>query len=147
MSGFFIRKATPNDVLQIENIEKSSFSMPWSQKVLLDEINKPDDLFWVIEDEKNVLGYAVIGVLGSEAEIYNIAVDSSHRGKGLGDMLVKHLVSQCAENGTEALFLEVRESNAPAKSLYEKYGFKAVGIRKNYYRKTTEDAILMMLSL
>ena len=147
MSELFIREATPNDVSQIEEIEKSSFSTPWSEKWLIEEINKPDDLFWVIEDEKNVLGYAVVGKLGTEAELYNIAVDNAHRGKGIGNALMENLKKELSESGTEAVFLEVRETNSNAISLYEKHGFKSVGRRKNYYREPTEDAILMMLSL
>lgn len=147
MSELFIRKATPSDVSQIEKIEKSSFSTPWSGKWLLDEINKPDDLFLTVTDGEGILGYAVVGMLGEEAELYNIAVDNAHRGKGLGDMLMKHMTRKALENGAKNLFLEVRESNVPAISLYEKHGFKSVGRRKNYYKEPTEDAILMMLSM
>ena len=147
MSELFIRKATPSDVSQIEKIEKSSFSTPWSKKWLLDEINKPDDLFLTVTDGEAILGYAVVGMLGEEAELYNIAVDSAHRGKGLGDMLMKHMTRKALENGAKNLFLEVRESNVPAILLYEKHGFKSVGRRKNYYKEPTEDAILMMLSM
>jgi ribosomal-protein-alanine N-acetyltransferase len=147
MSELFIRKATPSDVSQIEKIEKSSFSTPWSEKWLLDEINKQDDLFLTVTDGEGILGYAVVGMLGEEAELYNIAVDNAHRGKGLGDMLMKHLTRKALENGAKNLFLEVRESNVPAILLYEKHGFKSVGRRKNYYKEPTEDAILMMLSM
>lgn len=147
MSELFIRRAALSDVSQIDRIEKSSFSTPWSEKWLIEEINKPDDLFWVIEDEKNVLGYAVVGKLGTEAELYNIAVDNAHRGKGIGNALMENLKKELSESGTEAVFLEVRETNSNAISLYEKHGFKSVGRRKNYYREPTEDAILMMLSL
>lgn len=147
MSELFIRNATPNDVSQIEEIEKSSFSTPWSEKWLLDEINNSEDFFWVATDENDILGYAVVGKLGTEAELYNIAVDNAHRGKGIGNALMEHLTREVSECGIEAVFLEVRETNAAAISLYEKHGFKAVGRRKNYYREPTEDAILMTLSL
>lgn len=147
MSELFIRDAIQNDVSQIEKIEKSSFSTPWSEKWLIDEINKPDDFFWVVTDGEDILGYAVVGKLGTEAELYNIAVDNAHRGKGIGNLLMEHLKKAVSDDGAEAVFLEVRETNVAAISLYEKHGFKSVGRRKNYYREPTEDAILMMLSL
>ena len=147
MSELFIREATPNDISQIEEIEKSSFSKPWSEKWLTDEINKPDDFFWVATDGDNILGYAVVGKLGAEAELYNIAVDNAHRGRGIGNALMEHLKKEVSKGGVEKVFLEVRERNAAAISLYEKHGFKSVGRRRNYYREPTEDAVLMMLSL
>lgn len=147
MSELFIREATPNDVSQIEEIEKSSFSTPWSEKWLTDEINKPDDFFLVASDGDNILGYAVVGKLGAEAELYNIAVDNAHRCRGIGNALMERLKKEVSKGGVEKVFLEVRETNVAAISLYEKHGFKSVGRRRNYYREPTEDAVIMMLSL
>ncbi len=147
MNELFIRDAVPSDVSEIEKIEKASFSTPWSEKWLTDEINNTEDFFWVATDGKDIFGYAVVGNVGTEAELYNIAVSPEHRGKGIGDMLMRYMTDKTVDKGTDSLFLEVRESNSAAIRLYEKHGFKAVGRRRGYYREPTEDAILMMRTL
>ncbi len=147
MNGkLFIRNAEIGDIQRISDIETASFSDPWSKERLISEMDKPGDLFFVVTDGSGIFGYAIVGmgIGGDEAELYDIAVDSQMRGNGVGDMLMRHIVESAAKVGTERIYLEVRESNSVAVSLYEKHGFKANGRRRGYYRFPTEDAILMM---
>lgn len=76
------------------------------------------------------------------ADITNIAVDEEYRRQGIGDRLIELISLKAADKGAESLFLEVRESNEPAK-VFMKNGFAKVGMRRNFYRKPDENAILM----
>lgn len=145
MSELFIREARGEDIARITEIESASFSDPWSEARLLSETDKKDDRFFVVTDGKEIFGYAIVcmGIGGNEAELYDIAVDTSARGRGIGDMLMDFMTDEAKKSGTERIYLEVRETNAAALALYEKHGFTAFGRRRGYYRKPTEDAILM----
>lgn len=89
-----------------------------------------------------LLAFLVAHYLGPEWELENIVVASSVRRKGLGARLVDELLARARKAGSEAVFLEVRESNQAARMLYEKLGFEAAGRRKRYYVNPQEDAIL-----
>ena len=82
-----------------------------------------------------------------EGYISNVAVDPEHRRQGIGGALIAELVRRAQERSLVFLTLEARESNAPARALYAQHGFSDVGVRKNYYEKPREDAILMTLFL
>ena len=82
-----------------------------------------------------------------EISICNVAVSESHRGKGVGSALVGYLLDFARKNQVKSLFLEVRESNINAISLYKKFGFEKTGLSKNHYSSPTENAILMGLEL
>ena len=145
MSCFFVREVSEADIPKIVEIEKSSFSDPWSEGFLFSQASS-DNYFVVACDDNEVVGYAILGISLCEAELYNIAVSPEHRGKGLGDMLIENLCSFAGRNGLRQIFLEVRESNLPAISLYKKHGYVLNGRRRNYYRNPSEDAVLMVLS-
>lgn len=95
-----------------------------------------------VQDEE-VVGFAGLQQVLDEGYITNIAVAESCRRQGLGRAMLSALVDHCRENGAAFLTLEVRQSNAAAISLYESMGFLPEGLRKNFYRQPTEDAILM----
>ncbi len=94
-----------------------------------------------------LIGYAGVFVLFGEAELTNIAVLPSERRRGAARSMLTALISLSRTLGAELLHLEVRESNAPAISLYEAFGFQIDGRRKNYYSSPREDALLMTLTL
>ena len=107
----------------------------------------PQRLMLIAEDENTVLGFLVARPIESEWELENIAVMTQRRRCGLGSALVGEL-SKCARlGGATSLILEVRESNAAARALYEKSGFLQEGRRKDYYRSPAEDAVLYRLPL
>ena len=91
-----------------------------------------------------VCGYAIIRQVGDDGELLKIAVDKTARGNGIGDLLMEAVLDHTEENGFKAVFLEVRVGNITATRLYEKHGFKSVRIRKDYYDKPFEDAIVMV---
>ena len=90
-----------------------------------------------------VIGYIGMSAVIDEGYLFNVAVDRQYRKKGVGSALVRELVTFCQKRNYAFLTLEVRESNAPAISLYSRFGFVRVGERKNYYSKPVENALLM----
>ena len=90
-----------------------------------------------------VAGYVSVWYQGEDAHITEIAVRENHRGRGIGELLLIGALRAAVEYGSKAMTLEVRVSNLIAQRLYEKYGFKSVGIRKAYYSDNREDAVVM----
>ncbi len=95
---------------------------------------------------EDIAGYVGIWFQGNEAHITEIAVREKLRGNGIGELLLIGSVRVALENGSTVLTLEARVSNFVAQRLYEKYGFKQVGIRKGYYSDNREDAVIMTTS-
>jgi ribosomal-protein-alanine N-acetyltransferase len=93
-----------------------------------------------------ILGYAGMWLMVDEAHITTIAMRSSWRGRGLGELLLATLVDQAFDLGAHRVTLEVRVSNEPAQSLYRKYGFRQEGVRPRYYSDNNEDAYIMSTS-
>ena len=89
------------------------------------------------------MGYALLMTLFEEGEVLNVALHPDYRGRGLSKHLMQALLLAAKEKGAQILYLEVRASNAPARSLYEQFGFSVVGVRKDYYSLPREDALLM----
>ena len=102
-----------------------------------------DALFLVAETGEGLAGYVVAIDAADEGEILNLAVAPGGRRHGLGRALVREVLAALAERGAEHVYLEVRESNAPARALYAAHGFKEAGRRKAYYRRPVEDAIVL----
>lgn len=141
-----VRVGTKSDVRRILEIENEAFTDPWTEEMLNSCFEPYTDL-WVLENSAcEVCGFAVLDrTLVKEAELHNIAIAKELRGKGLSALLMDKLIERAKERGVHRIMLEVRVSNAPAIALYQKYGFEKVGLRPAYYRKPTENALLMDL--
>lgn len=141
---FEIADVRIEDIEQIEQLEKQCFSVPWSRQALISQL--PDDMHIFIaafDDGGNVLGYVGMMYVLDEGYISNVAVSPEFRRNGIADKLIESLVLRANEKNLSFVTLEVRQSNTPAIDLYKKNSFLNVGLRKNYYNKPTEDAILM----
>lgn len=125
-------------------IEQSVFADPWSTQDFRDCVSS-DALFRVAEtaDGGGVAGYLVALDAADEGEILNLAVAPAGRRHGLGHALVQDILDVLAGRGVRHVYLEVRESNAPARALYAAHGFQEAGRRKQYYRRPVEDAIVL----
>jgi len=135
---------TPQDVDDIVEIEKLSFSTPWSRSALLGELRYPRQAVYLVARVKGrIVGYVGMWTVGDEGHITNIAVHPDFRGKGIGTLLLSFLIAVAYSRGIGALTLEVRVSNVRARKLYERMGFVAAGIRPGYYSDNNEDAIVM----
>lgn len=138
-----LEKMTAAHVSQVAELEKICFSDPWSEKSVATELTNPLSLWVVALDEEQVAGYVGSQSVEGEADMMNVAVHPNYRRRGIAGELVTHLIAQLAENNVHSLALEVRASNLPAISLYEKLGFTQVGRRPNYYRNPKEDALIL----
>lgn len=119
------------------------FADPWSTQDFRDCVSFA--LFLVAEAGDKILGYAVALEAADEGEILNLAVAEDGRRRGMGRALVEAIVGALTERGVRQVYLEVRESNAPARALYSRFGFREVGRRKAYYRRPVEDAMVLRL--
>lgn len=130
-----------NDVSEIENI---CFTEPWSKKALEDLLTCNYAVYFAAIDDisKKAVGYCGMYVSFEIGAINNIGVLPQYRNCGIASKLLYSLYDYSLMNGIDILTLEVRKSNVPAIKLYEKFGFKKVGERKNYYKKPTEDGII-----
>lgn len=131
------------DLTTVALLEQDSFHDAWNVKMLQDELSNPLTTYLVMEKENEIIGYAGFWLVAGEAQITRVAVFKSHRGLGLGNYLTKQLLEKAWDLGAEAVTLEVREHNLVAQKAYLKNGFKAEGIRPNYYEDTHEGAVIM----
>lgn len=143
-----IRTATPDDLQTIVRLENEIFPAdPWSQQNYEYEMNEnPYACIYVYEKDGNIIGYLDLWITFEQAQIANIGVLGSYRKQGIATQLMDYAVDVCESQECENMSLEVRKSNEPAISLYEKYGFIKAGTRRNYY-EDGEDAYLMIRPL
>ena len=130
-------------VAAVAEIEKLCFADPWSINSITSELNNPLSLWLVALDGERVVGYVGSQTVLDGADMMNLAVLPQYRKQGVGQALVNELVDRLKQKGVICLALEVRQSNLPAISLYEKLGFVQVGLRPNYYRNPRENALIL----
>jgi ribosomal-protein-alanine acetyltransferase len=146
-----IRTATPDDIPFLLQLERESTTAAhWTLEQytnLLRDGAGSHRLVLLAEREDVLLGSLVAQHIASDWELENIMVSSGERRKGIGGRLLRALMDAACQSASESIFLEVRESNHPARRLYEKTGFQQAGVRKGYYRDPPEDAILYRLDV
>lgn len=131
------------DLEQVAAIERDSFSMPWSLRSFEEALDNPNAFYVVAEENGQVAGYCGAYLILDEADVNQVAVLSSCRNRGIGKKIMKALLLRLEGAGAVAVTLEVRQSNKAAVALYESLGFVTEGIRKNFYEKPVEDALIM----
>ncbi len=125
-------------------IERQVYPRPWSPNLFLAEMNEQRDrLYLVAKQDRDVIGYGGVMVNGDEAHVTTIAVDPEHHRRKVGTRLLYELIHGAVRMGAAAVSLEVRVTNWGAQRMYGRFGFRPVGIRKNYYQETNEDALIM----
>ena len=139
-----IRRATADDVSAIAEAEELIFSDPWGRKDILAAVCQSGAMCYVAVSDGALAAYVIGRVIAPEGEIYRIATLPEKRGRGIGYRILDFAVKTERGRGLESLFLEVRSQNLPALALYRSYGFKKIGVRKNYYKNPTDDAIVMV---
>jgi len=143
MCEYRIRPYVPEMLGDVTRIERESFSCPWSSESFEQADAMENSIFLTVCAGETPVGFGCILLVAGEGELVDIAVSSAHRQKGLGQLLMTALLAEARKQETEILYLEVRQSNTAARSLYEKNGFEAMGVRKKYYKNPVEDAVLM----
>ena len=142
-----IRQMQLKDVPAIAELEKICFSDPWSENSIASELDNRLSYWLVAEDNGKIAGYVGSQSVLDAADMMNLAVSPNYRQQGVGQALVNGLVQHLQQNNVIALLLEVRVSNIPAISLYEKLGFVQVGRRPKYYHNPREDALILRKEL
>ncbi len=138
-----VRNAKPDDLDDIERIERSSFKTPWSRNIIAEELFFPLGFNMVLVVDGNVEGFILSWLIQPEVHILNIAISPQYRKKGLGKMLMQAFIDEAKKNGATKFTLEVRAKNEDALRFYRLFNFSIKGIRKGYYQDTGEDAIIM----
>ena len=142
-----IRLAASGDLSRVVEIERASFSDPWSFTAFRSALDEERINFHVATRGDGVVGYAVSWCVVDEAELANLAVVPEMRGQGVGASLLDRAIADARDAGCVVMHLEVREANVAARALYESRGFTMVGRRKRYYREPVEDALILRAQL
>ena len=143
-----IRKMVSEDLELVKTIDKLAFPNPWPENAYNYEFDQnPNARLWVVEVqqglEKAVIGFTVVWVVIDEAHIGTIAIHPDFQNRGIGKKFLLFIFQELVDENICKIFLEVRQSNRSAISLYKKFGFVIDGERKHYYRDNGEPALLM----
>lgn len=141
-----LRPAEEADLDAVADLERRSFSHPWSRDAFVAELRNVRSSLWVAEHRRPagpaLVGYLCRWIVEDEAQVLNVTIHPSWRRRGLGRWMLERALLDAVGRGARRATLEVRRHNAPAIALYERMGFRRVGERKNYYGPG-EDALLM----
>jgi ribosomal-protein-alanine N-acetyltransferase len=136
------------DIPQVMEIERLSFALPWSENSFREELSDNDKAhFFVATSAERVVGAAGYWQIEDECHISTVATHPDWRRRGIGELLLKTMLSEARTWGAALAVLEVRVSNEAAIQLYKKYRFEISRVRRNYYRDNDEDALEMLAQL
>ena len=135
------------DLDAIMEIEDCSFTAPWSRKSYEGLWSDESIDFWVAWQGEGLVGYYLVQTAKYEQELHTFAVKPEFRGRGIGRMMMDHMLEKARGRGVEFIYLQVRPSNKEAKELYKSLGFVGIGMRRHYYHDNSENALVMGLRL
>jgi ribosomal-protein-alanine N-acetyltransferase len=142
MNDLEIRRLTYADLPNVIAIERRAFPTPWSLAMFVLELSKPSGICLAAAVENELVGYIVCSRYDTVWHVMNVAVDPDVRRSGVATTLLLELLERVDDD--DARFtLEVRTSNVAAIALYERFGFRAAGMRRRYYQDNGEDALIM----
>ncbi len=142
-----IRIAKPGDVPGMLEVERACFGDPWSARAIREAMQSETAQAYVAESKARLLGFVLARTSGPEAEILDLAVLPDMRRRGIARELLRAVRDAVQRIGVEEIYLEVRESNRAAISLYEGEGYRPVGMRHRYYRNPLENALVLRVAL
>lgn len=148
MTALQVRAMKADDLNDVMEVEEKSFASPWSKATFEAEITNNDlASYLVVEESGRVVGYGGMWIIVDEAHVTNIAIHPDYRGRGWSNLLLNRMITTAKKLGAVKMTLEVRVNNHIAQKLYNKFGFKASGLRPKYYTDNDEDAVIMWLEL
>ena len=146
---YHIREMQQSDLEEVTALEASCFSMPWKYRDFEETLTNPNRVYLVAETDaadikERILGGCMLTNIAGEGDITNVAVREAYRGKKIAAALMEALLKFGRERyGITAFTLEVRSQNTPARKLYEKLGFVSKGVRRGFYDKPKDDAVIL----
>jgi len=137
--------ASPQQIDEVLSIEQASFTNPWTREMYLADLENEDVSYCYLarDEDGHVVGFCSVWRVAEELHINNLAVKPEFRRRGAATALLKHALGEGARFGARRATLEVRRSNDAARLLYERFGFTVGGIRRGYYSKPIEDALVL----
>lgn len=163
--SILIKEAEESQLLDIVALEEKIFPSAWNEQMIATSMYGTNDTVLVAAEQltvesgqpaveteqlsaepEKVVGYCIFTTPNEDCELFRIAVSPEYRNRGIAKKLMKRMIESCGQENGENIFLEVRESNQAAVSLYESFGFEEISKRKGYYREPEEDALIMKLA-
>ncbi len=142
-----IEPMRPEDLDEVDAIERHSFKTPWPAQVFLDELAREWARVDIAREDRAIVGFCNYWLVKDEVHLLAVATHPDRRRAGIGRRLMDHLLALARARASTLVTLEVRRTNRPAISLYEQLGFAPVGVRRAYYAEDAEDALVMTLEL
>ena len=137
--------AGDRDLSGVLEVDEASFTRPWTRAMYTSEFLSRDTsrLYVLRSPEFHVAGYCAAWFIVDEVHINNLAVRPQCRCRGYGGALLQYVLAEASQAGLRRATLEVRRSNEAARRLYERFGFRIAGVRRDYYSHPTEDALIL----
>ncbi len=145
--AYSLRILDPSLLDRVAELERRNFPNPWSRSLLEAEFGKTISRIFGLFTSGKLIGYLFSQLIVDEFHILSICVDHPHRKQGLGSLLLQHSLNEAERYDATRVWLEVREGNAAARALYEKFGFSEHSVRRAYYSDNGEDAVVLELAL
>ncbi|MDD6389841.1 MAG: ribosomal protein S18-alanine N-acetyltransferase [Firmicutes bacterium] len=144
MSQLIIRQAEASDCRELAELDRVCFNVPWSLAAFEAEFKYENEAFYVAAQiDGQLVGYMGMRMIFDEGHITNVAVHPGFRRRHIAKAMMSVFIAEGNARGITSFTLEVRESNEPAIRLYESFGFRSAGLRRNYYPDNHEDAVIM----
>ena len=141
-----IRRTLPEDARAIAAAEAEIFSNPYGEDFIISLLSTEGAMCYTALSDGKICAYILGRLIAPEGEIYRVGTLPEYRRHGIATRMLTYAIKTEKGRGLESLFLEVRTKNEPARTLYKSLGFTEIGIRKNYYKNPTDDAIVMHLA-
>jgi [ribosomal protein S18]-alanine N-acetyltransferase len=143
-----LRAMTLDDLPEVMELEQLLFPEDaWSEGTYREELTSGNRHYVVAEDAGRIAGWAGLAAAGGQSDVLTIGVRPELQGRGIGARLLRALLEEAVARGCVEVFLDVRADNERAHSLYERFGFAQVGVRRRYYQPSGVDAIVMARKL
>lgn len=141
-------RMNPADLDSVLEIEKNSFTQPWTRQMFENEMRgNPFSEPVVLRAGGKIAGYCCLWFMFEECHVLDFAVSPSRRREGWGEKMLDWIIQKSRDKGARKILLEVREGNQPARTLYQHAGFEEIAVRKDYYSEPRENALILQRAL
>lgn len=145
MTSVDVRPMRWPDIEPVHRLEAELFTVdPWSIEQFWSELAQPTRAYAVAMDGERIIGYAGAFLLPPDSDVQTIAVSPRDQGRGVGAILLAWLIDRATAQGCRQMLLEVRSDNAPAIAMYERFGFERISVRRDYYERGIDAAIMRL---